>query len=162
MPSTILLTGAGRGIGLALAHVLTHRGDTVIGTLRNPAEADALKALGAEVQTLDVTDDASIASLVERLKGRPIDALVNNAGVSSETKNLSALTRAELRRVFDINTFAPALLTAALLPSLRAGSRKLVLNITSQLGSLAGNTGGSSYAYRASKSALNQLTRSMA
>jgi NAD(P)-dependent dehydrogenase (short-subunit alcohol dehydrogenase family) len=162
MASTVLITGAGRGLGLALAHTLTHRGDTVIGTLRNPREQDALKVLGAEIETLDVADDASIAALGERLKGRAIDVLVNNAGVSSDAKRLAELTGDELARVFRINAYAPLLITRALLPSLRAGKRKLVMNVTSQLGSIANNTGGSSYPYRASKAALNQLTRSMA
>jgi NAD(P)-dependent dehydrogenase (short-subunit alcohol dehydrogenase family) len=162
MPQTILITGAGRGLGLALAHVLTHRGHTVIGTLRNAKESDALRALGAEIETLDVADEASISALGERLKGRAIDVVVNNAGVGSGAKGLSELTQAELDRVFRINTFGPALVTRALLPPLRAGKRKVVMNISSQLGSIAGNTGGSSYAYRASKSALNQITRSMA
>jgi len=164
MAQTILITGAGRGIGLALAHILTHReAHTVIGTLRNPKDAqqaDALKALGAEIESLDVSDDASIAALGERLKGRPIDVLVNNAGVSSTQSRLADLTGEELRRVFQINAFAPMLVTRALMPSLRAGTRKVVMNISSQLGSIANNRGGSSYPYRASKSALNQLTRS--
>src|SRR5689334_21872344 len=104
MPQTILITGAGRGLGLALAHVLTHRGHTVIGTLRNAKESDALRALGAEIETLDVADEASISALGERLKGRAIDVVVNNAGVGSGAKGLSELTQAELDRVFRINT----------------------------------------------------------
>jgi len=165
MAQTILITGAGRGLGLALAHVLTHQGHTVIGTIRDDKQRDALKALGAEIETLDVSSEESIAALGTRLrepKARPIDVLINNAGVGSEQKKLADLTQAELRRVFDINAFAPALASKALLPCLRVGQRKVVMNITSQLGSIAHNTGGSSYAYRASKSALNQLTRSMA
>jgi NAD(P)-dependent dehydrogenase (short-subunit alcohol dehydrogenase family) len=161
MPQTILVTGAGRGLGLALAHVLTHRGHTVIGTLRNLKEADGLKVLGAEIEVLDVSDDASIAALGERLKGRAIDVLVNNAGVGSQQSQLADLTGAELHSVFQINAFAPLLLTRALTPSLRAGKRKLVMNVTSQLGSITNNSGGSSYPYRASKSALNQLTKSL-
>src|SRR5882762_7191571 len=154
MPHTILITGAGRGLGLALTHVLTHEGHTVIGTLRNLKEADALKVLGAEIELLDVADDKSIAALGDRLKGRAIDVLVNNAGVGSPQSSLPEATGEELHRVFQINAFAPLLLTKALLPSLKAGKRKVVMNITSQLGSITHNTGGSSYPYRASKSAL--------
>jgi NAD(P)-dependent dehydrogenase (short-subunit alcohol dehydrogenase family) len=161
MPQTILITGAGRGLGLALTHLLTHQGHTVIGTLRNLKESDALKALGAEIELLDVADDKSIAALGERLKARPIDVLVNNAGVGSPQSSLNEVTGEELHRVFQINTFAPLLVTNALAPSLKAGKRKVVMNISSQLGSIANNTGGSSYPYRASKAALNQATRSM-
>ncbi|MEX2217180.1 MAG: SDR family oxidoreductase [Phycisphaerales bacterium] len=169
MPHTILITGAGRGLGLALAHVLTHEGHTVIGTIRDPKQAEALKTLGAEVETLDVADEKSIEALGAKLANagpagvaRPIDILVNNAGVSSRQNKLTELTQAELRRAFDVNAFAPLLVAKALWPSLRAGERKVVMNITSQLGSIANNTGGSSYPYRGSKAALNQLTRSMA
>src|SRR5882724_5926361 len=130
MAQTILVTGAGRGLGLALAHVLTHQGHTVIGTLRNLKEAEALKALGAEVELLDVADDASIAALGERLKARPIDVVVNNAGVGSTQSKVGDLTGEELHRVFQINAFAPMLVTRALLPSLRAGKRKVVMNVT--------------------------------
>jgi NAD(P)-dependent dehydrogenase (short-subunit alcohol dehydrogenase family) len=162
MAQTILVTGAGRGVGLALVHVLTHSGHTVIGTLRSPKESDALRALGAEIETVDVADDASIEALGERLKGRAIDVLVNNAGVGSEQSRLRDATGPDLHRVFQINAFAPVLVTKALMPSLRAGQRRVVMNVTSQLGSIANNNGGSSYPYRASKAALNQLTKSMA
>src|SRR5690606_22411454 len=92
----------------------------------------------------------------------PIDVLINNAGVSSAGKKLESLDAAELQHVMMVNAIAPVLVARALLPNLRAGRRRLIVNITSQLGSIANNTGGSSYGYRASKAALNMLTRSMA
>ncbi|CAN5847972.1 SDR family oxidoreductase [soil metagenome] len=158
----LLITGANRGIGLELARIARVRGHAVIGACRKPADAGELKATGARVVTLDVTSEASIKALGAELKDEALDALINNAGVSSDAKNLKDLTAAELARVFQVNAFAPLLVTAALLEALRRGQRKTIVHITSQLGSIANNTGGSSYPYRASKSALNQLNRSLA
>jgi NAD(P)-dependent dehydrogenase (short-subunit alcohol dehydrogenase family) len=164
--TTYLVTGANRGIGLELVKQLSSKpGAVVIGTTRSVAKlpADAGFLQGVRWVELDVSDWGSIESLPERLGGvDAIDVLINNAGVSSPARLLADVTGPELERVFRVNTFAPLLVTKALLPKLVAGSRKLVLNITSQLGSIANNTGGSSYAYRASKTGLNQLTVSLA
>lgn len=164
--TTYLVTGANRGIGLELVKQLSAKpGAVVIGTARSVAKlpADAGLLQGVRWVELDVSDWASIESLPERLGGvDAIDVLINNAGVSSPARLLADVTGPELERVFRVNTFAPLLVTKALLPKVVAGSRKLVLNITSQLGSIANNTGGSSYAYRASKTGLNQLTVSLA
>lgn len=162
MPDTVLITGAGRGLGLALARRLVDRGHRVIGTVRDAAKAADLRECGAEIEQVEVADDGSIGALGERLKSRAIDVLVNNAGVGSTAKRLADLDAAELQRCFAINSAGPLLAARALVGSLRAGRRRVVMNITSLLGSVALNTGGSSYPYRASKAALNQLTRSLA
>ena len=164
MPQTMIVTGASRGIGLEMCRVLATRGDRVIATARatTPALAEIASAHGVEVMELEVTDAGSIKALAKRLSGRPIDALINNAGVSSTAKSISELTMEELQRVFAINASAPMLVAAALLPNLRLGARKVVMNISSQLASIANNKGGSTYPYRASKTALNQLTVCMA
>ena len=160
----MIVTGASRGIGLEMCRVLATRGDRVIATARatTPALAEIASAHGVEVMELEVTDAGSINALAKRLSGRPIDALINNAGVSSTAKSISELTMEELQRVFAINASAPMLVAAALLPNLRLGARKVVMNISSQLASIANNKGGSTYPYRASKTALNQLTVCMA
>jgi NAD(P)-dependent dehydrogenase (short-subunit alcohol dehydrogenase family) len=160
----MIVTGASRGIGLEMCRVLATRGDRVIATARatTPALAELASAHGVEVMELEVTDAGSIKALAKRLSGRPIDALINNAGVSSTAKSISELTMEELQRVFAINASAPMLVAAALLPNLRLGARKVVMNISSQLASIANNKGGSTYPYRASKTALNQLTVCMA
>jgi NAD(P)-dependent dehydrogenase (short-subunit alcohol dehydrogenase family) len=147
-----------------MCRVLATRGDRVIATARatTPALAELASAHGVEVMELEVTDAGSIKALAKRLSGRPIDALINNAGVSSTAKSISELTMEELQRVFAINASAPMLVAAALLPNLRLGARKVVMNISSQLASIANNKGGSTYPYRASKTALNQLTVCMA
>lgn len=164
MPHTYLITGASRGIGLELARQLVARGDRVLATARAPGKATALAALGKGVRILplDVTDPASIEALGASLADEKIDVLVNNAGVKSLGRTLSELNAAEMRDVMMVNAIAPMLVAKALLAPLKAGSRKTIVQITSQLASIANNTGGSTYAYRASKAALNQFNRSLA
>lgn len=163
MSKTFLVTGAGRGIGLEFCRQLLEAGQTVIGTVRDASKAGNLKAVGAvEIVPLDVSDPGSIAGLAERVGGRGIDVLINNAGVSSTSKNIGHLDAGEMAHVFLVNSIAPMLVTQALLPNLRSGAAKTIVHITSQLGSIANNSGGSTYAYRASKAALNQLNRSLA
>ena len=162
--STFLITGASRGIGLEFVKQINARGGKIIAAVRDPAKAEReLKAAAPSITLvqLDVSDPGSIESLGERIRGRSVDILINNAGVSSPAKTLDSLTAAEMARVFQINSFAPILVTKACLANLRAGSRKTVVQITSILASIQNNTGGSTYAYRGSKAALNQLNKSL-
>lgn len=161
-PHTYLVTGANRGLGLEFARQLTARGDVVLATTRDPGKADDLKATGARVLPLDVAEDASLASFREAIKGERIDILINNAGVSSDSKSLESLKADELARVLRINAIGPLMVAQAALTPLRAGVRKTVVNITSILGSIANNHGGSSYGYRGSKACLNMFTACMA
>src|SRR5262245_1060060 len=158
MPSTFLITGANRGLGLEFARQLAARNDQILATARQPEKATDLARLVHDVIPLDVLDAASIEGLGARAGDRPIDVLINNAGVSSDSRSIGTLMAEELQRVFAINSTGPMLVTRALLKNLRAGTRKTVVNITSLLGSIGNNKGGSSYGYRASKAALNQLT----
>lgn len=159
---TVLITGATRGIGLELAKQLIARGDRVIGTARSDKGADALKQAGAKVVELDVSNSGSVAGLGGRLGGEAVDLLINNAGVSSTSKSVASLDAAEVQGVMFVNAIAPMLVVQSVLANLRSGKGKTICQITSQLGSIANNDGGSSYAYRASKAALNQMNRSLA
>jgi NAD(P)-dependent dehydrogenase (short-subunit alcohol dehydrogenase family) len=114
------------------------------------------------VVTLVVDNPDSIAQCAQQLAGQAIDVLINNAGVSDEDRAIGKLNMQTFERVFRINAFAPALLTQALAPNLRAGTRKQVLNISSQLGSITNAAPGFSYAYNASNSALNMITARLA
>lgn len=156
MATTYLVTGANRGIGLEFVRQLTARGERVIATTRR--ESPELAGTGARVERLDVTDAGGIGALAAALDGERIDVLINNAGVGSNAKSVDQLTFEELDRVFRVNAFAPMMVCRAVLPMLEKSDRKLIVNISTQLASIATNTGGSSYAYRASKTALNQLT----
>lgn len=162
---TVLVTGANRGLGLEFARQFRAAGWTVIGTARTPAEAETLRQLGARVEPLDVTDAESVAALAQSLEGTPVDLLINNAGISSgggPGMTIEQLDLAAAERVLQVNTLGPMRVTQALLPNLRAGEGKLIVNITSRLGSIELNERGGYHGYRESKSALNMFTRSIA
>lgn len=158
----VLITGANRGIGLELARQLSERGDRVVATCRNPDAATELAALDVEVAGLDVTDLDAMARLVASLQDRPLDILINNAGIGGRGRGLGGLDFERIERCWRTNSLAPLRLTEALLPRLRAGRRKLIVNMTSRMGSIADNGSGGSYGYRASKAALNMFARSLA
>ena len=160
---TYLITGANRGLGLEFARQLSQRKDDtkILATAREPEKATDLQRLVHDVYPLDVADPKSIAGLAEHLKDQPIDVLINNAGVSSKSNSIATLEEADLQTVFTVNAIGLMLVTKAALKNLRAGKRKIVFNITSQLGSIANNKGGSSYGYRGSKAALNMMTVSL-
>jgi NAD(P)-dependent dehydrogenase (short-subunit alcohol dehydrogenase family) len=153
--ATVVVTGANRGIGLELAKAFKARGDDVIGACRRPSEQ--LKALGVRIETLDVTDDASVAAFAERVDG--VDVLVNNAGVLSQ-ETLGSLDVDAIRRQFEVNALGPLRVTAALRPKLKKGSKVAI--VTSRMGSIADNTSGSMYGYRMSKAAVNMAGKSLA
>jgi NAD(P)-dependent dehydrogenase (short-subunit alcohol dehydrogenase family) len=157
----VLITGANRGIGLEFAKQCVARGDRVVATARDPGKATELAETGAKVVELDVASAASIEGLLGRAGPEPIDILINNAGVSSKTPTLESCTMEELERVLRINSIGPVLVSKALVARVRGGTKRLIVNITSVLGSITRNDGGS-YGYRASKAGLNMLTSCMA
>ena len=161
MATTYLVTGSNRGLGLEFARQLSARGDNVIGTVRDVAKAAEEPGHAASLVPLELSEQASIEALPTHMGDRPIDVLINNAGVSSDARTLADVSMDEFHRVFAINSFAPVLVTRSLLPNLRKGSRKIVVTVSSQLGSITNNSGGSSYAYRGSKAAVNMLSVSM-
>ena len=158
--TTYLITGANRGLGLEFARQLSTRKDDtrILATAREPEKAVDLQRLVHAVYPLDVADPKSIEKLADHVKDQPIDVLINNAGVSSKTNSIATLDPEDMRVAFAVNAIGPLLVTKAVLKNLEAGQRKTVFNITSQLGSIANNKGGSSYAYRGSKAALNQMS----
>ncbi len=159
---TVLITGANRGIGLELAKQLKDSGYSVIGTARKPDKASELNALGVKVVQLDVTDKASVAAMAASLDGAPIDLLINNAGIGGHMAASFAETDFEqIGWTFDVNSIGPMRVTQALLPNVMASKAKRVVHISSNMGSIANNSGGY-YGYRASKSALNMLNSSLA
>jgi NAD(P)-dependent dehydrogenase (short-subunit alcohol dehydrogenase family) len=156
--ATALVTGANRGIGLSLVKLLKARGDHVIATCRH--EAPELTALGVEVATgVDVTSDKSLNLLAEKLKGRALDLLLNNAGLLA-VEGLEKLDFASIQRQMEVNAFGPLRVTQKLLPLLGRGSK--VALMTSRMGSIADNGSGGYYGYRMSKAALNAAGKSLA
>ena len=96
------------------------------------------------------------------MAGEPIDVLINNAGVGVRSKPFESMDFDEMTDFFNVNTVGPLRVTRALLPGLRAGADKKIINIPSRMGSIADNSSGGAYSYRASKAALNMVTRSLA
>jgi NAD(P)-dependent dehydrogenase (short-subunit alcohol dehydrogenase family) len=159
---TYFVTGASRGLGIEFVRQLGARGDTVLAAVRGRASDEALAGMGARVVPMDVSDSGSIEAAAKELGGQAVDVLINNAGVNAEAKRLVDLEVGELEDVFRINAIAPLLVAKGLLPCLKAGTQKKIVNISSDMGSIAHNAGGSSYAYRGSKAALNMLSKCMA
>jgi len=157
----VLITGANRGIGLEFARQYGEAGWQVIGTARKPETATDLRELGARVLQLDVTDANSVARLAADLQGQPIDLLINNAGILVNQNVLSESDIDAAERTLDVNVLGPMRVTRALLPNLEAGQQKIIVNMSSGLGSIAGNDSGGFYGYRESKAALNMFTRSL-
>jgi len=163
MPSTWVVTGGNRGIGLELARQLAGRGESVIATARNPGAAPELAALGGvRVDRVDLTSEASVDELAGRLAGTPVDVVVLSAAIGDASVPAEKVPVAELERYFRTNAIGPIHVAQALLPNLRAGSRRLVVAISSGLGSIADNRDGGWAGYRASKAALHQLVRTLA
>ncbi len=157
--TTILITGANRGIGLEFVTQYAAEGADVIACCREPSKADALKAVKGKVRVmaLDVTDAASVAALARDLKGEAIDILINNAGIGGprDAKPNSLDVEAWLN-VFKVNSVAPMLVAFGLRDNLLKGKDKKLATITSVLGSTAAN-GGGMQPYRASKAAVNNF-----
>ena len=171
LPRRCLVTGANRGLGLEMVRQLLARGDRVIATCRHPGKATALNPLTGEhpgrlhVLPLDVGDPKSIAELARELAllgdgDRPLDLLVNNAGVLHSGERFGTVSAANLDDSFGTNARAPFLLTQVLAPALADGAT--VANISSQLGSIAAVTGFGTPSYAISKAAQNMATALLA
>ncbi|MCC8362675.1 SDR family oxidoreductase [Lysobacter sp. A6] len=158
MAKTVLITGANRGIGLALTRHFIARGDRVIAVCRK--SSDALDATGAQVEAgIDVTDEAAIGALAKRLGDTRIDILIPNAGIL-ERDSFADPAFDGIRRQFEVNTLGPLQVVHALRERIADGGK--IGLITSRMGSMEDNTSGGYYGYRASKAALNAIGKSLA
>jgi NAD(P)-dependent dehydrogenase (short-subunit alcohol dehydrogenase family) len=165
-----LVTGANRGLGLAIVTELLDRGARVLACCRDPAHADVLNALRAAhgerlaIHALDVTDPAAISALpaVAAKYLQRIDLLVNNAGVLVSGERFGNVRAASLAESFAVNASAPLLITQALAPLLALGNKPRVLCVTSQIASIAQSTGFRTMSYAMSKAALNMAVKRLA
>jgi NAD(P)-dependent dehydrogenase (short-subunit alcohol dehydrogenase family) len=158
MARTAVVTGANRGIGLALCNRLKNGGRDVIGVCR--ASSPALEALGVRVEAgVDVTSDDAVSALARRLQGVAIDELICNAGILRED-TLDDGAYQDIREQIEVNAIAPVRVVAALRRNLRRGGK--IALITSRMGSIGDNGSGGYYGYRMSKAALNAAGMSLA
>jgi len=158
--SNIVITGANRGIGLALSQKYRDRGDSVVAICRQ--SSSELDALGVRVESgIEVTDGESLADLADRLSEVEIGVLINNAGVMRRTDFNEIEDQLDAFRLqFEVNSLAPLRVTRALLDRLGRGSKVAI--VTSRMGSIADNDSGGHYGYRMSKAAVNMGGVSMA
>jgi NAD(P)-dependent dehydrogenase (short-subunit alcohol dehydrogenase family) len=169
-PQTILVTGANKGIGLEICRQLAQLGHHVILSARSEKRGtEAVAALAkenlkVEFLLLDTSDEASIQAAAKDLKRRikALHVLINNAAVLDIWQGSILDAKAsDIRDTFTTNVLGPILLTQALLPLLEAGKPSRVINVSSQLGSVANMTDGWP-GYGISKAALNAATRKFA
>jgi NAD(P)-dependent dehydrogenase (short-subunit alcohol dehydrogenase family) len=161
--ATIVITGASRGLGLEFVRQYAADGEKIVAACRHPESATALKAIKGDIRlvTLDIADAGSIHAVADMIGNEPVDILINNAGVYGKAQTLGKMDYAAWEDVFRINAIGPMHLTDALLPRIAASKRRLVVGITSLMGSIADNTSGGYYAYRSSKAALNAVFKSL-
>jgi len=163
--STVLITGAGRGIGLEFARQYAADGWRVIATVRDVKKAKELEALGpkVEIHRLEVTDFKAVAALGRELAGDSIDVAIANAGVSlAKSMSPQEIDEAAWLDTIRVNTIAPLALAGAVLGPVERSDGKRLIAISSRLGSIGENNAGGQYAYRSSKAALNAAWRSLA
>lgn len=161
-----LIVGANRGIGLAVTRELLARGWDVIATARQPETATALRALAAahpgrvSIPLLDMNDPAAVDGFADSLGGKMLDTVLINAGVSGpEHRNANRVTAAEIGALMFTNAIAPIRLARVIAAQIRPDSGVLAFT-SSVMGSVSLNSGGHEL-YRASKAALNSLTRGL-
>lgn len=155
---TVLITGASRGIGRGFVDRFNEAGWRVISTCRDPGSA----GLGGEVHLLDVTEQASVDALVTTLKGEPIDLLLNNAGIyGPRTYAYDEIDYDVWAEVLSIDAMAPIRVAAALTENVAASNRKLMVFISSVMGSIAETATGEGMIYRSSKACLNAAVNVM-
>jgi NAD(P)-dependent dehydrogenase (short-subunit alcohol dehydrogenase family) len=161
---TVLITGANRGLGLEFVRQYTAENWRVIATCRNPDSAkELIKIQGKkEILPLDVNDFRAIEKTSELLDSEKIDVLLNNAGIYDPNKNgLGQTNFDEWTNMLRINTLAPLKIVESFLKQVRNSEKKVIVSISSLLGSISANDSGGQYAYRSSKSALNSINKSL-
>ena len=163
--STVLITGANRGLGYEFVKQYSENGFEVLACCRNINNAKELKELAEtsnkiKVYELDVGNVKAIKSLSQQLQNEKIDVLINNAGIY-RSSTVGNINYDEWIESFKVNTIAPYQIVENFLNQIINGDLKNVVSITSKMGSIDDNTSGGSYIYRSSKTALNSMMRSL-
>ncbi len=174
---TVLITGAGRGLGLEFVRQYAADGWTVIATARKPdahAELGALTKAAAgriKLHPLDVTDHPAIDALAQRLDGVALDVLINNSGTMGahsfagqgiQAQPFGASDYQDWAYQFGVNTLGPMKMAEAFVEHVAASVQKKIVTLSTVMASIGSNNLGGLYAYRSSKAALNAVMKSMA
>ena len=166
---TALITGTNRGIGLELVRQYAADGWQVYAGCRAPERATELLRLTQEnagritVLPLEVTNEQQIAALSRQLANQPIDLLFNNAGVYGQSDSSFGNSNAEAwMEALRINTVAPMTIMEAFVEQVAASDKRLMVGMSSKMGSMTDNGSGGSYVYRSTKAALNAVMVSAA
>jgi NAD(P)-dependent dehydrogenase (short-subunit alcohol dehydrogenase family) len=174
---TVLITGAGRGLGLEFVRQYAADGWTVIATARTPdrhAELGTLTKAAAgriKLHTLDVADHAAIDALAARYEGVPVDVLINNsgtmgrqsfAGQGMQAQRFGGSDYEDWTYTFRVNALAPMKMAEAFVENVAASAQKKIVTLSSLIASIGSNNLGGLYAYRSTKAAVNAIMKSMA
>jgi NAD(P)-dependent dehydrogenase (short-subunit alcohol dehydrogenase family) len=175
--ATVLITGANSGIGLELAQQYAEKGWTVIATHRHSDTPASLAELSAKFKTvraerMDVQKPDEVHALATKLRGQPIDVLINNAGIfrlgdwldrTDNRQHFGTLDYASFDQFMEINVRGPVLVTEAFIDNVRAGTQKKVISVTSTIGTLSTpEVATNAFWYGTSKAALNKVTVTLA
>jgi len=177
--ANILITGAGRGLGLGMVKQALASNHQVFATVRNRTDNDNLRELeyihGDQLQvlTLEVSGPDSIHKAALQLESRAsgLDLLINNAGINSRSGGaeeiasnfeLGKLQPQAVLHILHVNAVAPILIAQEFLKLLKQGNQPKIINISSWFGSISEKRDGGNYSYCSSKAALNMMTRCLA
>jgi NAD(P)-dependent dehydrogenase (short-subunit alcohol dehydrogenase family) len=169
MPMRVLITGSNRGLGLEFVRQYLEEGWRVYATCRRPAEAEPLRELMGlhnelSIHRLDITIPEDIRSISWELHNVPLDLLINNAGIYLEkgAPGLGCIHYDNWLRTLEVNTLGAVRVTEALLDNIGRSEKKMVIVLSSHMGSIADIRDAGSYCYRSSKAALNAAMQGMA
>lgn len=156
---TILITGANRGLGFEFVRQYAAAGWRVLATVRDPLSGRAASEAGGEVYVADMADMGTLRRLKQALHGIQLDVVLNNAGIYGQDQDFGAVDADGFLKVMRVNALAPLQMAELFADQVPAGG--IIAAISSKMGSVAENSSGGFYAYRASKAALNMVIKSL-
>tara|TARA_B100000900_G_scaffold310855_1_gene269593 strand:- start:17 stop:709 length:693 start_codon:yes stop_codon:yes gene_type:complete len=165
--TSVLITGANRGLGFGFVKSFLAKNINVICTTRNISGSKELLECkknypdNLEILELDLLEENSENILSDLLSDKPIDIFINNAGVGNSNQRFGVVSSKPWLDVLKVNLIAPLTLTQSIIENIKKGSEKKIYFLSSQLGSIGDNTSGGMYIYRSSKTALNQVVKSL-
>ena len=151
--ANVLVTGANRGLGLGFVKNYLGKNVNVVSTTRDIKGSKELLALKEnfrdtlEIFELDFIKESAGDTIANLIGDRPIDILINNAGVGSTNQHFRAVSPKPWLEVLKVNLIAPLIVTQAIIDNVKKGSDKKIFFLSSQLGSIADNTSGGMYIY---------------